>query len=47
MYEVRAGAGRAGDRGSGDRPILLPDYATEEVVERRWTEALTDRAAIR
>jgi succinate dehydrogenase / fumarate reductase flavoprotein subunit/L-aspartate oxidase len=28
-------------------PILLPDYATEEVVERRWTEALTDRAAIR
>jgi len=26
-------------------PILLPDYATEEVVERRWTEALTDRAA--
>jgi len=22
-------------------PILLPDYATEEVTERRWPEALT------
>jgi succinate dehydrogenase / fumarate reductase flavoprotein subunit/L-aspartate oxidase len=37
----------AGIKDPAIAPILLPDYATEEVVERRWTEALTDRAAIR
>ena len=26
-------------------PILLPDYSTDEVAERRWPEAVTKEAA--